>query len=112
MSNDSVLEALGADLILVNGKVVSVDPKETVAEAVAVKGGRIFSIGSNEEIEALAKSSAKVIDLEGRTLLPGFIDSHEHMIRRGLRMDWVDCRSPPMETIQDIIDALTVKAAE
>ncbi len=91
---------------------MSVDPEETVAEAVAVRDGRILRVGSNEEIEALAKSSAKVIDLEGRTLLPGFVDSHEHVIKRGLMLDWVNCRSPPVETIQDIIDALAAKAAE
>jgi len=107
-----VVEELGADLILVNGKVVTVDSEGTVAEAVAVRDGRILRVGSNGEIKALAKSSAKVIDLEGRTLLPGFVDSHEHVIRRGLRMDWVNCRSPPMETLRDIIDALAAKASE
>ncbi|MBC8225425.1 amidohydrolase [Candidatus Bathyarchaeota archaeon] len=90
---------------------MSVDPEETVAEAVAVRAGKILRVGSNEEIDALAKSSAKVIDLGGRTLLPGFVDSHEHVMRRGLMMDWVNCRSPPVETIQDIIDGLASKAA-
>ena len=112
MSKGSNVEALGADFILVNGKVVAVDPKGTVAEAVAVRDRTILKVGSNEEIEALAKSSAKVIDLEGRLLLPGFVDSHEHVMRRGLMLDWVNCRSPPVETIQDIIDALAAKAAE
>jgi predicted amidohydrolase YtcJ len=112
MSKGSVLEELGADMILLNGKAVSVDPEETVAEAVAVKAGKILKVGSNEEIEALAKSSAKVIDLKGKTLLPGFVDSHEHVMRRGLMLDWVNCRSPPVETIQDIINALAVKVAE
>ncbi len=111
MSKGSIVEELGADLILVNGKVVSVDSEETVAEAVAVRDGRILRVGSNGEIEALAKGSARVIDLEGRTLLPGFVDSHEHVMRRGLMLDWVNCRSPPVETIQDIIDALAAKAA-
>ena len=112
MSKGSVVEELGADLILVNGKVVSVDPEETVAEAVAVRDGRILRVGSNEEIKGLAMSSAKVIDLNGKILLPGFVDSHEHVMRRGLMLDWVNCRSPPVETIQDIIDALAAKAAE
>ena len=112
MLKGSVLEELGADLILVNGKVVSVNLEETVAKAIAVRAGKIIKVGSNKEIEALAKSSAKVIDLEGKTLLPGFIDSHEHVIRRGLMLDWVNCRSPPVETIQDIIDALAAKVAE
>ena len=83
-----------------------------MAEAVAVRGGRVLKLGSSQEIEELAKSSTKIIDLKGRTVLPGFVDSHEHVIRRGLRMDWVNCRSPPMETIRDIVDALAAKAAE
>jgi len=111
MSKGSVVEELGADLILLNGKVVTVDSEGTLAEAVAVREGKILSVGSDEEIEALAKSSTKVIDLGGKTLLPGFVDSHEHVIRRGLMLDWVNCRSPPVETIQDIIDALAAKAA-
>jgi predicted amidohydrolase YtcJ len=112
MSKGSVVEELGADMILVNGKVVAVDPEGTDAEAVAVRAGKILMVGPNEEIEALAKSSAKVIDLKGRTLIPGFVDSHEHVMRRGLMLDYVNCRSPPVETIQDIIDALAAKAAE
>ena len=112
MSKASVVEELGADLVLVNCKVVTVDTGGTIAEAVAVRRGRILKVGSTQEVEALAKNSAIKIDLAGKTLLPGFVDSHEHVIRRGLRMDWVDCRSPPMETIQDIIDALTAKASE
>ncbi len=112
MSKGWVVEELGADLILVNGKVVTVDSEGTVAEAVAVRDGRILRVGSNGEIKALAMSDARVIDLGGRTLLPGFVDSHEHVIRRGLRMDWVNCRSPPMETLRDIIDALAAKASE
>ena len=110
--SDRILEELGADLVLVNGKVVTVDTNGTIAEAIAVKDGKILKTGSNEEITRLAKGSATVIDLDGRILLPGFIDSHEHCIRRGLTTDWVSCRSPPMKTIKDIIEALAAKAAE
>ncbi|MGD2201313.1 MAG: amidohydrolase [Candidatus Bathyarchaeota archaeon] len=112
MPESSHLESLRANLILINGKVATMDPALTIAEAVAVKDGRILAVGSTGEIESLARSDAEVIDLEGRTLLPGFVDSHEHCIRRGLRVDWVSCRSPPMETIQEIIDALAAKASE
>jgi predicted amidohydrolase YtcJ len=71
MSKESVVEELGADLILVNGKVVTVDPKETIAEAIAVRNGKILWVGSRQQIKALAKSSAKVIDLEGERSSPG-----------------------------------------
>jgi predicted amidohydrolase YtcJ len=107
----NIVEYLGADLILTNGKVVTIDSQETIAQAVAIKDGRFLKAGTNEEIRGLAKSGAKVIDLNGRTVLPGFIDTHEHCIRRGLQSDYVDCGSTLMETIDDIVQALAAKAA-
>ena len=105
-------EEIGADLILVNGKVVTVDSSGSVAQAVAVKDGRIVKAGTNDEVLLLASESARVIDLRGRLLLPGFIDSHEHCIRKGMRGDWVDCTSPPMATIDQLVEALAAKASE
>ena len=105
-------EEIGADLILVNGKVVTVDPSGSVAQAVAVKDGRIVKAGTNDEILLLASESARIINLRGRLLLPGFIDSHEHCIRKGIRGDWVDCTSPPMTTIDQLVAALAAKSLE
>jgi hypothetical protein len=105
-------EEIGADLILVNGKVMTIDALGSVAQAVAVKDGRIVKVGSNDEILILASESAQVINLKGRLLLPGFIDSHEHCIRRGLQSDWVNCASPPMNNIGDMVEALAAKATE
>jgi len=76
-----------ADLVLINGKIVTVDPENSVAEAVAVKFGRIMAVGRNEEIETLISSETKVVDLHGRTVLPGFIDSHCHMMATGARRE-------------------------
>ncbi|MGD2142562.1 MAG: amidohydrolase [Candidatus Bathyarchaeota archaeon] len=112
MPEYSLLDTFVADFILINGKVATMDDTGTIAESVAVKDGRILAVGSTEEIKDLAKSNTEALDLEGRLLLPGFIDSHEHCIRRGLMLDWVSCRSPPMKTIQDIVDALSAKVAE
>ena len=108
----NLVDELGADLVLLDGKVVTVDEKETVAEAVAVKDGKILRVGSTEAIKRLAGSKTKIIDLEGQLLLPGFIDTHEHCIRRGLQVDWVNCRSPPMRSLGDVVEALAAKAAE
>ena len=105
-------EEIGADLILVNGKVVTVDSSDSVAQAVAVKDGRIVKAGTNDEILLLASESARVINLRGRLLLPGFIDSHEHCIRKGMRGDWVDCTSPPIATMDQLVEALAAKASE
>ncbi len=99
---------LAPDLIIVNGKVVTVDKNDSEAEAIAVKNGWIIKTGSNEEIKCLASNQTKIIDLEGKTILPGFIDTHEHCIRKGLQMDWIDCR--PMKSLNEVITALKQKA--
>ena len=101
---------LGADLVLVNGKVVTMDDGGTVVEAVAVKDGKVLAVGTTRQVKKLANSGTKIIDLEGRLTLPGFIDTHEHCIRRGLQMDWVNCKSPPMQSIGDVVEALREKA--
>lgn len=73
-----------ADLILFNGKIVTVDERDTIAEAVAVKDGRIATVGVNSEVLRMKGTATDTIDLKGRTVVPGFIDSHCHMISTGL----------------------------
>ena len=107
-----LVDDLGADLVLLNGKIVTVDPSGTVAEAVAVRDGRFLKVGSSKEIKLLAGNKTQVIDLKRKTVLPGFIDTHEHCIRKGMRGDWVDCTSPPMATIDQLVEALATKASE
>jgi predicted amidohydrolase YtcJ len=72
-----------ADLILVNGKILTVDAADSVAQAVAIRGGKILAVGSNEEVRALAAKDARVIDLHGRTATPGLIDTHCHFDESG-----------------------------
>lgn len=76
--------AADADLILHNGKIVTVDPKFSVAQAVAVKGGRITAVGTNAAVLKERGSATRVVDLGGRTVLPGLIDSHVHALGAGL----------------------------
>ncbi|MGH7829738.1 MAG: amidohydrolase family protein, partial [Candidatus Binatia bacterium] len=64
-----------ADVVLYNGKVLTADKNFTVAEAVAVRDGRILAVGSNKEIERLTGPTTQRIDLQGRSVTPGFIDS-------------------------------------
>lgn len=70
--------AESADLVLRNGKVVTVDPTVPDGEAVAVRDGRILAVGSNAEIDAYIGSDTEVLDLDGQLAVPGFIDSHVH----------------------------------
>src|ERR1700719_4981239 len=73
------------DLLLVNGKVVTLDAPSQVAEALAIEAGRVVATGSAEQLRKLAGPATNVIDLGGRTVIPGLIDSHIHAIRAGFR---------------------------
>ncbi len=67
-------------LVLINGRVQTLEPSSRMAEAVAIFGGRIVEVGSTEEVRA-ALPGAPTVDLEGGTVLPGFTDSHTHFKR-------------------------------
>lgn len=72
-------EALGkADMIVTGGKVLTMDPAQPVAEAIAVRGEYLLAVGSNDDIESLAGANTRRIDARGSTVTPGFIDSHSH----------------------------------
>lgn len=73
-----------ADLILVNGNIVTVAAGNERAQALAVKDGRIVSLGSNDEVRTLAGAHTRVIDLHGRTATPGLIDTHAHIAQGGV----------------------------
>src|SRR5689334_4309774 len=66
------------DLVLFNGQILTVDPSDSVAQAVAIANGAIAAVGSNERIRALAGPQTRLVDLNGRTVTPGLIDSHVH----------------------------------
>ena len=104
------MSSVEADLVLLNGKVVTIDPANSVAEAVAVKEGRVLWVGSDRDVKGLVGRSTRVIDLGGKTVLPGFVDSHEHCIARGLQTDYVGLGSPPVGSVGDIVEALRAKA--
>lgn len=74
-----VPEALAPDLVLYNGKIVTVDEEFSIAQGVAIKGDRLVAVGSDREVLALAGSSTEQLDLQGKTVLPGFHDSHLHL---------------------------------
>jgi predicted amidohydrolase YtcJ len=73
-----------ADLILVNGKVTTLDRGNPVADSIAIADGQILAAGPERDIRALASSAMKTIDLGGRRVIPKLDDSHTHLIRDGL----------------------------
>ncbi|MBN2334700.1 amidohydrolase family protein, partial [Candidatus Bathyarchaeota archaeon] len=98
-----------ADLVLVNGKVLTVDPGFTVAEAVAVKDGKVMVVGTTKEVKALADGSTEVVDLKGKTVMPGLYDSHLHVVVTGAALMMINCRTPPMMSIEDMKKAVAEK---
>ena len=77
------MPGLFADLVLKNGKIITVDEEESIREAVAVKFGRIIAVGADEEVEGFIGECTRVIDLGGRNVIPGLIDSHCHIVATG-----------------------------
>lgn len=97
------------DLVLLNGRVYTVDPALPRAEAFAVKHGRFLAIGSTDEIRNLVHPDTEVIDAAGRTVTPGFIDAHSHPFYAGVRhLEWVSC---DLRSIAEIQSALRERAA-
>ncbi len=72
------------DVAFVNGKVITVDKNDSIAEAVGVKGNKICFVGKTEDLMKIVDEKTKVIDLKGRTLMPGINDSHYHPILNGM----------------------------
>ena len=103
---------IAADLVLLNGKVVTMDLEGNVVEAVASKFGRVLAVGSNEEIEAFVGGKTKVVDVEKRLVLPGFIDSHVHPSFGGQALSQVNFRTPPNKSIADCLERLQQRVEE
>ena len=100
-----------ADLILTNGKIITVDERFSIAQAVAVRGDRIVAVGTNQEIGLLAVANARRIDLKGKAVIPGLIDNHMHLLRaastwaKELRFDGVDSRKQAVEMLRARVKA-------
>ncbi|HEY7539035.1 MAG TPA: amidohydrolase [Methylomirabilota bacterium] len=73
------------DLVLFGGKIVTLDPALRVAEAVAVAGDRVTEVGASTDVRGLADERTRLVDLRGRTVVPGLVDAHAHMDREGLK---------------------------
>ncbi|WP_263260712.1 amidohydrolase [Pseudomonas sp. RIT-PI-S] len=80
------VQAQTADLILYNAKVFTAEPGQPLQQAVAIAGDKVLQVGTNESISALADTHSKRVDLQGKLLMPGFIDSHSHAIDGGMEL--------------------------
>lgn len=98
-----------ADLVLRNGHIVSLDENMNEYTAIAIKNGRIIAIGSDNEIEPVTGKDTEKIDLKGKTVTPGFIDGHQHMIQFGFKLIYVDCSK---DSIAEIVSAVEERAKD
>jgi len=104
-----------AHQVFVHGEVLTMDASNRIVEAVSVKDGVIEAVGSDEEITRLVTGKTIVTDLDGRTLMPGFIDAHGHFPGSALSRINADLNSPPigkLNTMAEVLSALEAQAAK
>lgn len=100
-----------ADLVFVNGKVITVDSADRVMEAVAVKGDKIVAVGTNAEVERWLGRSTRRIDLAGRAMTPGLIDAHAHFAWGSTNLiTLVDLGYPAVKSVADIAAKIAERA--
>jgi len=97
--------AQDADIVLVNGKIVTVDDRFSIAQAMAIRGQRIVAVGTDADVEKMKGPNTRIMDLAGRTVIPGLIDNHAHWIRAAehdeLRFDGVTSRAQALKLLAD-----------
>ncbi|MCP2730883.1 amidohydrolase [Limnofasciculus baicalensis] len=100
-----------ADIVFYNGQILTVDRDFSIQQAVAIQGDKILAVGSNEVILQLAGDSTTQVDLKGRTVIPGFNDSHHHFMNRAARA-YNGIRLDQFTSVPQILDAIVEKARE
>ncbi len=97
------------DLVLVNGKIITVDKRFSVVEALAIKNDRFIAVGTNAEIEGMSGNATARIDLKGKTVLPGLIDAHLHP--ETASVSELDEEIPDVHTLVELLDWIKVQAS-
>lgn len=106
----SAYAQLPADLILLHGKILTVDAKDSIAQAIAIRQGKIVAVGSDEQISKLGGPQAKVIDLHGKTATPGLIDTHAHLAGGGYE-ELYEVSLSDAGTISEVVNRVQTAAA-
>ncbi len=97
-------------LLLLNARVLTMDHNQAGAQAVAIHGNTIAAVGSSSEIAALAAPATQTIDCSGKTLMPGFVDSHCHVLAQAASLHGIDCSPRAVLSIQDLEWAIKRRA--
>jgi predicted amidohydrolase YtcJ len=85
-------DSMLADLVLINGNIITLNPSQPVAQAVAINDGKMVAVGTNIEIKQWISKTTKIVNLSGKTLVPGFTDTHAHMAEFGFSLSRIDLR--------------------
>jgi len=93
-----------ANVILHNGKIITVDKEFTIAEAVCIRDGKFQVVGSGEKVMAYTGPNTKTLDLNGKVVIPGIIDSHNHMLMTGLQKQMVSLENAT--SVADVLDII------
>jgi hypothetical protein len=99
-----------AEQVFVNADVVTMNPALPSARAFAVLGDRFVAVGPNQEVQGWMERESRVVDLGGRTVVPGFIESHSHPSLYALTLLQTDCRTPPCRTVAEVRERVRVMA--
>ncbi|MGE7023783.1 amidohydrolase [Solibacillus cecembensis] len=99
-----------ASVVFINGEVITVDKNDSVKQAIAISGNKIMAVGSTSEIEHLIDSNTKIIALDGKTLMPGIIDAHLHLVLYGVFQLNFSCKDPAIQSIEDVLSSLAERA--
>ena len=99
-----------ADLVLINGRVLTVDATDSVAQAVAIAGGRIAAVGTTDQIRARVGPRTEVVDLHGRAVTPGLIDTHVHFSEAS-QLFSVDLTDASITKVDDILQRVAARVA-
>jgi len=102
-----------ADLVLINGKVLTIDAADSIAQAIAIKDGLIEAVGNSGEVSGLVGENTQMINLSGRCVTPGLIDPHNHFQVTGLMHSYyIPFLPPDVRTLEDLQAALSETAAQ
>jgi predicted amidohydrolase YtcJ len=100
------------DLVLMGGNVLTMDSRNSRAEAVAVQAGKLAAVGANAEMTHYIGPDTTVVHLAGRTLIPGFLDPHNHFSLTTFDPVSVDCRTPSHQSLTSLLEAIATAAAD
>ena len=104
--NDERIQTGPPDLLLLNAHVLTLGPGQPTAEAVAIRGDTIVAVGTTSHVASLAGPATQTIDCNGKTLMPGFVDSHCHLLALAAKLQGLDCSPKVADSIEELKQVL------